>query len=72
MAAPWAEPLWTAGKAALAQVEQAYAAYTRERDKRVGAVAQKMQALEKAWMDAREAADTLARSTIAAWAASRP
>jgi Predicted Zn-dependent peptidases len=38
-------------------VEKTYAAYIRERDKRVGQDAQKLKTLEKAWMDAREAAD---------------
>ena len=48
---------WPAEKVALEKVETAYAAYIRERDKRVGQDPQKLKELEKAWMDAREAAD---------------
>jgi predicted Zn-dependent peptidase len=48
---------WPAEKVALEKVEKTYAAYIRERDKRVGQDAAKLKTLEKAWMDAREAAD---------------
>ncbi len=48
---------WAAEKAALAKIEQSYAAYRAELDKRVGRDEQKLKTLEKAWMDAREAAD---------------
>lgn len=44
-------------KVALEKVESAYAAYTAERDKTVGQDAAKLQQLEKAWMDARTAAE---------------
>jgi len=48
---------WAAEKLALEKVEKAYAAYIRESDKRVGRDEAKLKQLEKAWMDAREAAD---------------
>lgn len=48
---------WSAEKVALEKVEKAYAAYIRERDKRIGQDPQKLKELEKAWMDARAAAD---------------
>jgi len=48
---------WAAEKVALEKIEKAYAAYIREHDKRVGQDAEKLKALEKAWMDAREEAD---------------
>jgi predicted Zn-dependent peptidase len=48
---------WPAEKAALEKVERAYFAYRDERDKRVGRDPQKLQTLEKAWMDARQQAD---------------
>jgi len=44
-------------EAALAKVEEAYAAYSSERNKRVGRDEQKLQQLEKAWKDAIAAAD---------------
>jgi len=43
-------------KAALEKVESAYSAYIAERDKAVGQDPAKLKQLEKAWMDAREAA----------------
>ena len=43
-------------KVALAQVETAYAAYIAERDKAVGQDPAKLKELEKAWMEARDAA----------------
>jgi predicted Zn-dependent peptidase len=43
-------------KVALEKVETAYAAYVAERDKTVGQDAAKLKQLEKAWMDARDAA----------------
>ncbi|HWR35333.1 MAG TPA: pitrilysin family protein [Clostridia bacterium] len=48
---------YTAEKAALDQVEAAYAAYNRERLKRVGRDDKKVAALEKAWKDATSRAD---------------
>jgi predicted Zn-dependent peptidase len=47
---------YAAEKAALEQVETTYAAYDRERHKRVGRDEQKVKELEKAWKDAVEAA----------------
>ena len=44
-------------KVALAKVEETYAAYLRERDKRVDRDEQKLKELEKAWKDAIAAAD---------------
>src|SRR5215475_6038589 len=41
-----------AEKAALEKVEEAYAAYLRERDKRVGRDEEKLKQLEQAWQDA--------------------
>src|SRR5438270_6061481 len=43
---------YNAERAALQKVEQAYAAYMRERDKTVGRDDQKVNQLEKAWKDA--------------------
>jgi predicted Zn-dependent peptidase len=43
---------YPAEKVALAQVEQAYAAYIAERDKTTGRDEQKLKQLEKAWQDA--------------------
>ena len=43
---------YAAEKVALAKVEQAYAAYIEERDKRVGRDEQKLKDLQKAWQDA--------------------
>jgi predicted Zn-dependent peptidase len=43
---------YPAEKAALEKVEQAYAAYIEERDKRVGRDEQKLKQLETAWQDA--------------------
>ncbi|HEY6291207.1 MAG TPA: pitrilysin family protein [Terriglobia bacterium] len=48
---------WPAEKAALAQVETAYAAYDRERRKEFGRDDQKVAELEKAWKQAITAAD---------------
>jgi predicted Zn-dependent peptidase len=48
---------YTAEKAALAKVEQAYAAYIRERDKLMGRDDAKVKELEKSWKDAVKAAD---------------
>ncbi len=48
---------YAAEKTALEKVELAYAAYIAERDKTVGRDAAKLKQLEKAWKDAREAAD---------------
>jgi predicted Zn-dependent peptidase len=44
-------------RVALEKVESAYAAYIAERDKTVGQDAAKLKELEKAWMDARNAAE---------------
>src|SRR2546426_6602086 len=44
-------------KVALAKVEEAYAAYIKERDKQVGRDEAKLKQLEKAWKDATAAAD---------------
>jgi predicted Zn-dependent peptidase len=49
-------------KAALDKVEQAYAAYLVERDKRVGRDDQKLQQLQKSWKDAIAAADKFSAS----------
>src|SRR5262249_33870147 len=46
-----------AEKTALEKVETAYAAYIKERDKRVGQDADKLKELEKAWQDAATAAN---------------
>jgi predicted Zn-dependent peptidase len=48
---------YPAEKAALAQVETAYAAYIRERDKRLGRDNEKLKELEKNWKDAMARAD---------------
>src|SRR5437588_3635901 len=48
---------WPAEKAALAKVEQAYAAYDYERKKEIGRDPNKLAELEKAWKSAMEAAD---------------
>ena len=48
---------YAAEKAALEKVEQAYAAYEAERSKEVGRDPQKLAQLQKAWEDARKAAD---------------
>ena len=48
---------YAAEKAALEKVEQAYAAYTYERHKRVGRDDAKLQQLQKAWQDATKDAD---------------
>src|SRR5438874_13779352 len=48
---------YAAEKVALQKVEEAYAAYIRERDKRVGQDEAKLKELEKAWKDAIAAAD---------------
>ena len=48
---------YAAEKLALEKVESAYAAYLAERDKTVGQDAAKLKQLEKAWMDARDAAE---------------
>src|SRR5215471_15925859 len=45
---------YVAEKGALQKVEDAYAAYLRERDKRVGRDEGKLKQLEKAWRDARD------------------
>src|ERR1700704_6021565 len=42
---------YAAEKTALAKVEQAYAAYIEERDKRIGRDEQKLKDLQKAWQD---------------------
>jgi predicted Zn-dependent peptidase len=47
---------YPAEKVALEKVESAYAAYLAERDKTVGQDAEKLKQLEKAWLDARDAA----------------
>ena len=47
---------YPAEKTALEKVESAYSAYTAERDKTVGQDPAKLKQLEKAWMDARDAA----------------
>src|SRR5579872_4918617 len=49
---------YAAEKPALEKVENAYAAYVAERDKRVGQDAQKLKELEKAWQDAIKEADS--------------
>ncbi len=49
---------YAAEKVALAKVEQAYAAYIRERDKRMGRDEQKLKQLETAWHEAVKQADT--------------
>ena len=43
---------YAAEKVALAKLEQAYAAYIEERDKRIGRDEQKLKDLQKAWQDA--------------------
>ena len=48
---------YAAEKPALVKVEEAYAAYEAERTKRVGQDPQKLAQLQKAWEDARDAAD---------------
>src|SRR4029077_21046338 len=48
---------YAAEKVALAKVEEAYAAYIKERDKRVGRDEPKLKQLEKAWKDATAEAD---------------
>ncbi len=48
---------WPAEKVALAKVEAAYAAYLKEREKRVGRDEKKVQQLEKAWQQAIKEAD---------------
>jgi len=48
---------YAAEKVALAKVEEAYAAYIRERDKPAGRDEAKLKALEKSWQDAVKAAD---------------
>ena len=48
---------YAAEKPALAKVETTYAAYIAERDKAVGRDQPKLKQLEKAWNDAKEAAD---------------
>ena len=48
---------WAAEKAALDQVEKAYAAYLGEREKRVGRDETRVKRLEEAWMAARKEAD---------------
>jgi predicted Zn-dependent peptidase len=48
---------YAAEKSALEKVEVAYAAYLAERDKSVGRDEAKLMQLEKAWKDARDAAD---------------
>ena len=48
---------YTAEKVALAKVEQAYAAYIEERDKRTGRDEQKLKDLDKQWKDAIKAAN---------------
>jgi len=48
---------YAAEKLGLEKVESAYAAYLAERDKTVGQDAAKLKQLEKAWMDARDAAE---------------
>jgi predicted Zn-dependent peptidase len=49
---------YAAEKDALAKVEVAYAAYVRERDKRIGRDDKKLKQLETAWRDAIKQADT--------------
>src|SRR5580698_9641297 len=49
---------YAAEKVALAKVEVAYAAYIRERDKRLGRDEQKVKQLETAWHEAVKQADT--------------
>jgi predicted Zn-dependent peptidase len=53
---------YAAEKPALAKIETAYAAYIRERDKQVGRDDARLKQLEKAWKDAREAADKFVKS----------
>ena len=53
---------YAAEKPALAKVETAYAAYTAERDKTVGADAARLQQLEKAWQAATKDADKYVES----------
>src|SRR5271169_945875 len=48
---------YAAEKSALEKVETAYAAYIAERDKSVGRDEAKLKQFEKAWVDARDAAD---------------
>jgi predicted Zn-dependent peptidase len=48
---------WPAEKAALEQVEKAYAAYRAEREKTTNRNEARLKQLEKSWMDAREKAD---------------
>jgi len=48
---------YSAEKVALVKVEEAYAAYIRERDKPTGRDEAKLKALEKSWKDAIQAAD---------------
>ena len=52
---------YAAEKVALAKVEEAYAAYIRERDKPTGRDEAKLKALEKSWKDAVQAADQYAK-----------
>jgi predicted Zn-dependent peptidase len=52
---------YTAEKAALAKVEEAYAAFIAERDRRVGRNDEKVKQLQKAWQDAVAAADKLSQ-----------
>ena len=53
---------YAAEKPLLAKVEVAYAAYIAERDKEVGRDEAKLKQLEKAWKDARDAADKYVKS----------
>jgi predicted Zn-dependent peptidase len=53
---------YAAEKPLLAKVEVAYAAYIEERDKPVGRDEARLKRLEKAWKDAREAADKYVKS----------
>jgi predicted Zn-dependent peptidase len=53
---------YAAEKPALAKVETAYAAYIKERDKEVGRDDARLKELEKAWKDARDAADKFVKS----------
>jgi predicted Zn-dependent peptidase len=53
---------YAAEKPLLAKVEVAYAAYIAERDKSVGRDEAKLKQLEKAWKDARQAADKYVKS----------
>jgi|HubBroStandDraft_1064217.scaffolds.fasta_scaffold00116_37 predicted Zn-dependent peptidase len=53
---------YAAEKPLLAKVEVAYAAYIEERDKEVGRDPAKLKQLEKAWKDARDAADKYVKS----------